>query len=71
MGTRRAAGLTCAAVAGLALAAVGLAGAAGAARAGAGVLPLGSARGGVISTVEGGAWWGPARRLRSRSARAA
>ena len=55
MGTRRAAGLTCAAVAGLALAAAGLAGAAGAAQAGAGVLPLGSARGGVISTVEGGA----------------
>ena len=50
MGSRRGAGLVCA---GLALA-VGLAWPAGAARAGAGVLPLGSVRGGIISTVAGG-----------------
>ncbi len=53
MGSRRVAGLGCAVVAGLALAAAGLAGAAGAA--GGGVPPLGSVPGGVISTVEGGA----------------
>ena len=52
MEIRRAARLACAAVAGLALAAAGLAGPASAARAG--VALLGSVRGGVISTVEGG-----------------
>jgi hypothetical protein len=48
----RAAGLVCAAVSGLALAAAGIAGAGGTARAG--VSPLTSVPGGVISTVEGG-----------------
>jgi hypothetical protein len=55
MGSRRAARLACAAMAGLALAAGGLAGVGGTARARVAVPPpLGSVRGGTISTIEGG-----------------